>query len=173
MNCQSNISPTCTSQDVLLVSTDSGKDSGAEALRFLQTASPLLSWEISDLSLHLLWSGMMISNRVSSGHLHMYTVHWRPSLLHVNEPWWQSFWRTNDLNPSSHYVLVSASCALGEHEMTCALEAGFISCLPAMIWKFWWALESFTQTFHINKTASGCQLWSKSSKKSKHSINGI
>lgn len=52
--CQSSISHTCIPQDGILVSTEAGKDSGAETLCFFQTASPVLSWVISDSSLHLL-----------------------------------------------------------------------------------------------------------------------
>lgn len=84
--------------------------------------------------------------KINLRHLQMHSVYWRLPFLPVNGLRWSEAFIASQECP-----LLISSGLLGEHKLTCALEAGFISCLPAMIWKFWWTLESFTQTFGFNE----------------------
>lgn len=95
------------------------------------------------------------SLQINLRHLQLHNVHWRLPLLPVGGLRWRRFCQGNRwpeaLIALQECPLLISSGLLGEHKLTCALEAGFISCLPAKTWKFWWTLESFTQTFGFNE----------------------
>lgn len=156
--CQHSISATCISKDGILV--------GAEE-RILGQKPSIFSKEpllycpgfyqfchSAELSVPPALKGNG-SLKTNLRHLQMHNVHWRLPLLPVWGLRWQRFCQgkrwPGALIALQECPLLISSGLLGEHKLTCALEAGFISCLPAMTWKFWWTLESFTQTFGFNE----------------------